>query len=184
MAALVLGALFAGYVGHALHASNAEAPLPFEPIIYRPLERPLLTAKFEFLELPGRLLGASTDLDLTQREINLLLFGDAGHTKDSKAQLILDGDLLKIEASRPKDGGGYLNLLATVRPSIAPTGAATIEIVEAKVGDYSIDPVTRGLLQSWLEKEFVTARARDARLTRVKAMWVEKGRVRLVYDPK
>lgn len=183
VAALLLGALFAGYVGYALHASHADAPLAFEPIGYRPLEKPLVTAKFEFLELPGRLLGAATDLDLNQREVNLLLFGDAGHTKDSKAQVILDGDLMKVEASRPKDGGGYLNLVATVRPSIAPTGAATIEIVDAKVGGYSVDPLTRRLLQTWLEREFAAARGRDARLTNVKALWVEKGRVRLVYDP-
>lgn len=183
VAALLLGALFAGYVGYALSASKADAPLPFEPIRYRPLEKPLLTAKFEFLELPGRLLGASTDLELNQREVNLLLFGDAGHTTDSKAQVVLDGDLLKVEASRPKDGGGFLNLVATVRPSLAPTGAATIEILDAKVGGYSVDPLTRNLLQSWLEKEFTAARGRDPRLARVKAMWVEKGRVRLVYDP-
>lgn len=181
--ALLLGALFAGYVGYALHASHADAPLPFEPIAYRPLEKPLVSAKFEFMELPGRLLGASTDLDLNEREVNLLLFGDAGQTKDSKARVVLAGDLMRVEASRPKDGGGYLNLVATVRPSIAPTGAATIEVVDARVGAYTVDPVTRGLLKAWLEKEFVSVRARDQRLTSVKALWVEKGRVRLVYDP-
>jgi len=102
--------------------------------------------------------------------------------KDAKAQVILEGDLMKIEASRPKDNGGYLNLVATVRPTIAPSGVATIDIVDAKVGGYTVDPVTRSLLKTWLEREFVVVRAREARLANVKSMWVEKGRVRLVYD--
>lgn len=180
--ALLLGGGFAGYVGWALHASKADAPLPFTPFAYRPLEESLLTAKFEFLELGGRVLGTSTDVELNQREVNLLLFGKAGHTTEQKAQVVLDGDLMRIEASRPRDGGGFLNLVATLRPSLGPT-TTTVEVVDARLGGYQADPLTRALLQRWLERELTRTRADDARLDRVKALWVEKGKVRLVYDP-
>lgn len=182
MLALVLGAALAGYVGWALHASKADAPLPFTPVAYRPLEESLLTAKFEFLELGGRVLGTSTDVELNQREVNLLLFGKAGHTPEQKAQVLLEGDLMRIEASRPRDGGGSLNLVATLRPSLGPT-TTTVEVVDARLGDYQADPLTRLLLQQWLQKGLAKARDDDARLGRVKALWVEKGKVRLVYDP-
>lgn len=178
----MLGAVFAGYVGWALHASRADAPLPFTPVAYRPLEESLLTAKFEFLELGGRVLGTSTDVELNQREVNLLLFGKAGHTTEKKAQVLLEGDLMRIEATRPRDGGGFLNLIATLRPSLGPT-TTTVEVVDARLGAYQADPVTRALLQRWLERELTRSRADDARLGRVKALWVEKGKVRLVYDP-
>ncbi len=180
--ALLVGAAFAGWVGYALHASKADAALPFTPVAYRPLEESLLTAKFEFLELGGRVLGTSTDVELNQREVNLLLFGKAGHTADSKAQVVLDGDLLRVEASRPRDGGGSLNLVATLRPSLGPT-TTTVEVVDARLGGYEADPLTRALLRRWLERELERSRANDARLGRVKALWVEKGKVRLVYDP-
>lgn len=182
LAALLAGAGLAGYVGWALQASRADAPLPFEPVAYRPLEEPLLTARFEFLELGGRVFGTSTDVELGEREVNLLLFGKAGHTDAQKARVVLDGDLLRVEACRPRDGGGSLNLVATLRPSLGPT-TTTIEVVDARVGDYQADPLTRRLLQGWLEKRLAAARAEDARLGRLKAMWLEKGKVRLVYDP-
>lgn len=180
--ALLLGASFAGWVGWALHASKADAALPFEPVKYRPLEESLLTAKFEFLELGGRVLGTSTDVELNQREVNLLLFGKAAHTADNKAQVVLDGDLMRMEASRPRDGGGFLNLVATLRPSLGPT-TTTVEVVDARLGDYQADPLTRVLLRRWVERELARAREADDRLGRVKALWVEKGKVRLVYDP-
>lgn len=183
---LVLGALLVaagvcGWVGWALHASQADAPLPFEPVAFRPLEESLLTAKFEFLELGGRLLGRSTDVELSPREANLLLFGKAGHTASEKARVLLEGDLVKVEASRPR-GQGSLNLQATLRPTLTPT-ATTVEVIEARVGDYAADPLTRHLLRGWLEARLQEARARDPRLGRVKALWVEKGAVRLIYDP-
>lgn len=180
--ALLLGGALAAYVAWAVQRSRADAPLPFEPIAYRPLEEALLTAKFEVLELGGRVLGGSTDVELNQREVNLLLFGKAGHTAEDKAQVVLEGDLVRVEVSRPRDGGGFLNLVATLRPSLGPT-TTTVEVVDARLGDYQADPLTRRLLQHRLERALGRARADDARLGRVKALWVEKGKVRLVYDP-
>ncbi|MCO5169536.1 MAG: hypothetical protein M9894_24615 [Planctomycetes bacterium] len=180
LGALVAGAVFCGYIGWALHASQADAPLPFEPVAYRPLEEALLTAKFEVLELGGRVLGRATDVELSPREVNLLLFGHAGHTATEKARVLLEGDLLEVEASRPR-GAGSLNLTATLRPSLGPT-TTTVEVLEARVGDYPADPLTRGLLRRWLEARLQEVRARDPRLGRVKALWVEKGKVRLVYE--
>lgn len=177
--AVVCGSVVA-YVGWAFSAIKAPAALPFEPIAYRPLEETLLTAKFELLEGVGGLLGDSIEVELNERELNLLLFGKAGHTADTKARVLVKGDALVVEACKPAQNGGSLNLEATIRPSLGPA-SATVEVVDAKVGDYG-HPPARWLLRGLLEQAITKARADDKRLGRLKALWVKGGKVTLIYD--
>jgi hypothetical protein len=143
----------------------------------------MLTLKFEVLEGVGGLLRDSIEVELSERELNLVMFGKAGHTQDTKARLLVQNDQLRFEGSRPRNGGGFLNLEATLKPSFGPS-TTTVEVIDGKVGGYGLDPVARGLLRGWLEQQITKARAEDPRLGRIKALWVKNGKVTFIYDKK
>ncbi|RMG10124.1 MAG: hypothetical protein D6731_18065 [Planctomycetota bacterium] len=182
---------FAGYGVYAYRAMLSPAPLEFSPFRYRPLERSLLTAKFEFLELPSRLLtggDAPVELVLNERELNALLFGDAGHSEATeKARVLIQpGDRLLFEYSRPAEEGAsprYLNVRALLGVALGP-GVARIELHEASIGSYSLGPFARSLVARRLQEAFAEQYRKDARLRRVRALSIESGRVRLTYQPE
>jgi hypothetical protein len=183
---LLLVGLPALYLARVSQLARAAAPLPFAPFAYKPLERSLLSAKFDFLEMGGRFLGSSTDVTLDEREVNALLFGEASQTDDRKARVLLDEDRLVVELSAPRQAddpkGGFVNLRVTVRPSLGPS-TNELDVQDVELGGVRLDPLARAVVRRWLEGQLVQARARDPKLGRLKALWVEDGHVRLVYDP-
>jgi hypothetical protein len=181
---LVLAAAvaLAGYAAFAYSKAQATAPLQFPPFKYELGEKTMISAKWEFRELAGDLTGGASEVKLGERELNALLFGEAGQTNENKARVLIQGDALRVEASAPKEGGGSWNVVATLKPTLGPD-TSTVELRDAQVGDYAVDPVSRWLLARRFEDKLREARANDPRrLGRVKALWVEGGQVRLVYD--
>lgn len=180
---LVLLALGA-YVGWAASVALQPAPLDFEPFAWRPLERALLHGKLELQELPGRLMGSSSDVVLDARQLNGLLFGEAAHTAAQKARVLLTDDQLQLEVSAPTDRPGrYVNLVVALRVALTP-GEARVEVVEGRLGGYELGPLTRPLLARTLTERLTALRAQSPELERLKAFWVEDGQAHLVYTPR
>ena len=64
-----------------------------------------------------------------------------------------------------------------------PLAHARVEVgLDGRVGNYPLDPISRGMLRGWLEQQITKARAEDPRLGRFKAMWVKGGKVTFIYD--
>jgi hypothetical protein len=191
----LLGAVVLGVSAYGLYVRSAirsTEPLPFKAFNYRPLERSLLTAKFEFLELPSKLLGSTAPIQvrLDERELNALLFGEARHQDAGpKARVTVVEDRLLYEFSKPtEDGEAFVNVTATLRVTFAPPKApdgdsVTISIVEGQVGEYTLGPVLRPWVQSALSKAVNERYARDSRLSRIEALTIVAGRAQIVYRP-
>lgn len=180
--ALLVAVALGGYAAYAYKKAQATTPLPFEPFRYRLAERSVISAKWELRELAGDITGGANEVKLDERELNALLFGEANQTNESKARVLIQGDALRVEATAPREGGGCWNVLATIKPTLGPD-TTTVEVRDAQVGDYAVDPVTRWFVARRFEQLLREARAKDPqRLGRVKALWVEDGVVRLVYD--
>lgn len=184
-AALLLVLLALGaYVGWAASVALQPAPLAFEPFAWRPLERALLHGKLELQELPGRLLGSSADVALDQRQLNGLLFGEAGHTPAQKARVLLTDDRLQLEVSAPTDRPDrYVNLVVSLRVALTP-GQAQVEVLEGRLGGYELGPLTRPLLARTLTDRLAELRAQSPELARLQAFWVADGQAHLVYSPR
>lgn len=191
----LLGAVVLGVCAYGLYVRSAirsTEPLPFKAFNYRPLERSLLTAKFEFLELPSKLLGSTAPIQirLDERELNALLFGEARHQDAGpKARVTVVEDRLLYEFSKPTDDGdAFVNVTATLRLSFAPPKteggeSVTITIVEGQVGEYTLGPVLRPWVQSALAKALSERHARDSRLSRIVELTIVDGRAQVVYRP-
>jgi hypothetical protein len=166
-------------------------PLPFEPFRYRPLERSLLAGKFDILEGAGRFLGNSAEVDLDERELNAMLFGDKPQAEGGKARVLIQGDHLVIESSQRQaeaDGAApgearYHNVRAEVDLALGPGGLLKLDLVDGQIADHHLDPVLRALTQWALRKAVGDAVAQDPRLSRVKSAMIRGGRVNIVYDP-
>lgn len=179
---LLLLLLVAGYLGWAVRAALQPAPLPFEPFRFELLEETALRAKLELNELPGRLLGGPTEVELDQRQLNGLLFGQAAHTAEDKARVQIEGRLLRVEVSKPAPDrpGQWVNVVATLEVSVGPD-LVRVEVVEGRVGDYELGPLTKPWFSKQLTQGLSNLREKDAALSRLKAFWVEGDRARLVY---
>lgn len=162
-------------------------PLDFPPFKFKALEQPALLAKFEvFGGLKSLLTGdETTEVTLTERQFNGLLFGEAGHTADDKARFLVDEDTLRFASSRKRqnvDSPSYVNIVARVRLDITPD-ATRVEVLEGQVGDLPVN----GPLKTWvgdrIAERFQAQRAQNPRLKRLKALWVTEGEVHLVYTP-
>jgi len=163
-----------GYGVWAVNAVQADAPLPFEPFEFRPLERPALQAAIELKSLPQRLLtGGAARVELSERQLNGLLFGDAGQTDDQKARVLIDQGRLRVEASQAIEGkpGQYANVVATIRLDFGPE-AAVVHVDQARVGSYELGPVTKPLLESRLNAALAEQRETDPDLRRIKEIEV------------
>ncbi len=176
------------WVAHAVERMRTPDPLPFQPVAYRPLERSLLTAKLELQQLPSKLFtGGSAELVLSERELNLLVFGDREPDptgKSKKGRIVLEpGGLLRIEASQPAHGGGWVNMVARVRLTLGP-GSEQLDLVDATVGEYTLGPVTRPVLQRLLRRSLEKARQDDPRLARLVGFAVDGDVVRLQVLPQ
>ncbi len=144
-------------------------------------------AKFELNELPARLLGGPTEVKLNERELNALLFGDLRHEEGGeKARVLIEGDALRFHVSKPIEDAPepkYYNVTALLRVSAGPE-SAHLTLVEGQVGDYTLGPVTRPMVEKQLRQALSEKYRRDARLNRIRAMSVESGQVILTYEPK
>ncbi len=192
----LLGAILLSGGGYALYlrsAIRAPEPLPFKAFKYRPLERSLLTAKFEFIELPGKLLGSTAPLEvrLDERELNALLFGEARHRDDGlKARVTIVDDRLLYEFSKPTDDAeAFVNVTATLQISFAPPKSpdrkpVALKIIEGQVGSYSLGPVLRPWVETALAKALNEKYTRDSRLSRIEEFSIADGRARIVYTPE
>lgn len=185
LALAVLALATVGYGVYVYRAARATAPLAFQPFRYGPLERSLLTAKFEFLELPSKLItGGPTRVVLSERELNALLFGDASHTDAEKARVrLLPGDRLGVDVTTKLKDGAYLNVEAEISLTIGP-GVGRLEVHEGRVGDYALGPVTRPLVEHALNEGLNAELQRDAKLGRLHGLRVVDGKAELVYQPK
>ncbi len=179
-AGLLLALLGGAYVASVAGGARSKAPLDFEPFAPRPLEKALLTGKFELLEVPGRLTGGTAEVALNERELNLLLFGEAGHGPDHKARVRLAGDVLAIERS-VREGERWTNVELECRLSLGPDDAQ-VTVLRGRIGDWN-DALARAVLARALRAGVMAERARNPRLRGLKALWVEGDRVKLVYDP-
>lgn len=179
------------YALWAAQAALAAQPLPFEPFAWRPFERTVLRGKLELEELPGRFTGDAADVELSERELNGLLFGEANHTASQKARVLLQGDQLELQVSAPTERSRgesgepaeFVNFTARLRVSVSPA-AASAEVLEGRVGSYELGPLTRPLVARWLTQGLLELRDKNPQLARLKAFWVEEGRARLVYTPR
>lgn len=176
-----------GYLFYVQTAVRADAPLEFAPFRYRPLEKSFLTAKFDLNELPSKLLtGGPVEVTLNEREVNAVLFGEAQHTQEGeKARVLIDGDALRLEYSRPiKDQPetDFYNVSALFRCSIGPE-VITLQLLEGKIGDYSLGPISRPIVEDMVRKALNERYQRDSKLNRIRAMTVREGMVRLTYEP-
>lgn len=184
LAAVVLVALLSGWAIHVRSQVRQDRPFDFPAFRFGPLERSLLTAKFEVLELPSLLTGGPTEVVLSQRELNGLLFGDANHQDAGpKARVLVEDGRLRVESSTSPQEGVWLNVSALVTVTLGP-GIGKIELVEGKVGAYQIGSLVRGMVQAALDKGLADALQRDQRLARVQAFTVEGDHVRLVYKAR
>ena len=163
------------------------APLEFEPFRFKALEQPALLAKFEVLgSLKSLLTGAdSSEVALSERQFNGLLFGEAGHTADDKARFLVEGDTLRFESSRKRpdtDPASYVNIQARIRIDVTPD-ATQVEVLEGSVGALPV----QGPLAQWVGRRIAeriqAQREQNPRLKRLKALWVKENEVYLVYTP-
>lgn len=194
-ALLLLGVSLMACGGYALYVRSAirsTGALSFKAFKYRPLERSLLTAKFEFLELPSKLIGSKKPIPLMldERELNALMFGDASHRDEGpKGRVTIEEDRLLFEFSKPTDDGeAYVNVTATLQIAFAPPKTpdgkhVTLKLLDGQVGSYTLGPVTRPWVQSALTKALNEKHERDSRLGRIVELSFENGRARVVYQP-
>jgi hypothetical protein len=178
-----------GYAAYVYKAARDPVPASFEHFEYAPLERSLLTAKFEVIELPSRLLGGGDPVEVTlsERELNALLFGDAGHSPRRKSRVVIEGDKLRFEDARPASDNDpraeFFNTSVRVRLEIDEAGAQ-IQVIGGTVGDYELGAILRRVLQNKLQEKFTERRDRDTRLARIRTLKVINDRVEITYDPK
>jgi hypothetical protein len=192
----LLGLILLAAGGYALHVRSAirsPEPFAFKAFKYRPLERSLLTAKFEFLQLPSRLLGSSEPITLMldERELNALLFGDARHQDPGpKARVTIEEDRLLFTYSKPTDDGeAYVNVTATLRVTFAPPktpGGPTValSLLEGQIGNYTLGPITRPFVEGSLAKALNEKHNRDSRLGRIQEFSIAAGRARILFTPE
>ncbi len=186
---VLLSALVAcvGYLVYAQAAIRAQTPMEFAPFKYRPLEKSFLTAKFDLNELPSKLLsGGPVEITLNEREVNALLFGEAKHTQEGeKARVLIEGNALRLEFSRPihdRPETEFYNVSALFRCSVGPE-VITLQLLEGQIGDYSLGPISRPIVEELIRKALNERYQRDSKFNRVRAMTIRDGNVRLTYEP-
>ena len=74
-------------------------------------------------------------------------------------------------------------MTALVQVSAGPA-AVQLSLIEGRVGDYTLGPVTRPMVETRIRETLNERYKRDARLNRIRAMSVESGQVTLTYDPR
>ncbi|MGE0712182.1 MAG: hypothetical protein AB7N76_29845 [Planctomycetota bacterium] len=174
-------------VGLAVYLAPARAtqPLDFAPVERDRLGEVLLAGKFKLLELPGRLLEQDAVVGLSERELNLLLFSQAGHTASGeKARIHLEGDELWFLYSKPLERRqGYLNLRLRVFLQLEKGQPPVLLLRDGYVGDYHLGTIGRRIAERMLQEGARKLVADNARLRTSIGIAVAHDQVELRYPP-
>lgn len=172
------------YVYVSIRSMRQAAPLPFAPVERGQLEEGVLTAKFKLSELPGRFLGGETEVSLSERELNTLLFARAPEFNErKKARVLLEQDSLWLEAVQPLEDGGFLNIRAHLVIVLEPEQPPLIQLRGGSVGEFELGPISRPLLEAIVQKATVEAMKREARIGKAISFQVREGKAILRYPP-
>lgn len=162
---------------------RADAPLDFEPFALRPLEKLRLRGKLEVIEAPGRILDREVTVVLEERELNVLLFAEAQQTPQDKVRVKLAGKQVRLEASTPREGGGYWNLTTDLEVVMGPQGLVDVTLHGGTLGDVGLSGFLLRTVEGRVEQALREAVTKDPRLGRLRSLWVEDGKMHFVYAP-
>lgn len=185
---LLLILAVAGTVGYAytsFKSMRQDEPLAFEPVKRSELEEGLLSAKFKVNELPSRLLGGDTVIRLGERELNTLLFAQAEHSEGGqKARILLEEKSMWVEAVKPLDDGGYLNLRVHVSLILTKGAQPQLRLLGGTVGEFELGPMTRPMAEDILQKALLEASRREPKIKNAVGFEVKNHEVYLTYPPE
>lgn len=174
-----------GYAVVSFKSMRQEEPLEFPAVKRTKLEEGLLTAKFKVNQLPSKLLGGDTVVRLGERELNTLLFAQAGHTDSGqKARIVLEEESMWVEAVKPLEDGGYLNLRVHVSLVLQKGMPPQIRILGGTIGGFELGPITRPMAESVVQQALLEASRREPKVRDAIGFEVKKREVYLTYPPE
>lgn len=174
-----------GYAYVSFKSMRQSEPLEFPAVKRSKLEEGLLTAKFKVNELPSKLLGGDTVVRLGERELNTLLFAQAGHTdKGQKARILLEENSMWVEAVKPLEDGGYLNLRVHVSLLLQKGMPPQIRILGGTIGGFELGPITRPIAENVVQQALLEASRKEPKIRDAVGFEVKNHEVHLTYPPE
>jgi len=100
-----------------------------------------------------------------------------------KARVLILADSLWLEAVKPLDDGGYLNLRVHLAVTLAPNQPPQIEVRGGSIGGFELGQITRPIVERIVREAALEAFRRESRIGGAVSFQVREGEVVLRYPP-